>query len=78
MKYRILIAEVVTEIVRGGMNKKTAVAFIKQRAIEGAPHEDQARLIEVVETEAMNLHEGNIARYHLRPSQYQTWRETWR
>jgi len=31
----------------------------------------------LVETEAMNLHEGNIARYHIRPSQYQTWRETW-
>ncbi len=78
LKYRTLIAELVTKIVRGGMDKKTAVAFIKQRAMEGASHEDQARLIEVVETEAMNLHEGNIARYRLRPSQYQTWRETWR
>ena len=26
----------------------------------------------------MSLHEGNIARYRLRPSQYQAWRETWR
>jgi len=78
LKYRTLIAEIVTEIVRGGMDKKTATAFIKQRAMEGVPQEDRARLIEVVETEAMSLHEGNIARYRLRPSQYQTWRETWR
>jgi hypothetical protein len=42
------------------------------------PQEDRARLIEVVETEAMGLHEGNIARYRLLPSQYLTWRETWR
>jgi hypothetical protein len=32
----------------------------------------------VVETEIMGLHEGNIARYRLRPSEYQAWRETWR
>ena len=38
----------------------------------------QGAAIEVVETEVMSLHEGNIARYRLRPSQYQTWRETWR
>ena len=78
LRYRTLVAEIVAEIVRGGMDKKAAVAFIKQRAMEGVPQEDRARFIEVVETEAMSLHEGNIARYRLRPSQYQTWRETWR
>jgi ABC-type transporter MlaC component len=46
--------------------------------MEGLSPEDQARFIEVVETEVMNLHEGNIARYRLRPSQYQTWKATWR
>jgi len=40
--------------------------------------QDQARFIEVAETEIMGLHEGNFARYRLRPSQYQTWREGWR
>jgi len=33
---------------------------------------------EVVETEVMNLHEGNIARYRLRPSEFQPWRNMWR
>ncbi len=78
LRYRTLVAEIVAEIVRGGMDKKAAVAFIKQRAMEGVSQEDRARFIEVVETEAMSLHEGNIARYRLRLSQYQTWRETWR
>ncbi len=77
LRYRTLVAEIVAEIVRSGMDKKTAVAFIKQRAIEGVPQEDRARFIEVVETEAMSLHEGNIARYRLRPLQYQAWKETW-
>jgi hypothetical protein len=26
----------------------------------------------------MSLHEGNIARYRVRPSQYQAWKQTWR
>jgi hypothetical protein len=32
----------------------------------------------VVEAELTSLHEGNIARYRLRPSEYQTWHRTWR
>lgn len=78
MRYRTLVARIVSDIVLGGMNKKTAAVFIKRSAMEDVPEEDIARFIEVVETEAMSLHEGNIARYRLRPSQYQTWREAWR
>lgn len=76
-RYRTLIAEIVAEIVHGQMDKKTATSFIKQRTIENVPQEDQARFIELVETEMMSLHEGNIARYRLRPSEYQQWHEHW-
>lgn len=78
LRYRTLVAETVAEIVRGRMYKKAAAAFIKRRAAEDVSQEDRARFIEVVETEVMGLHEGNIARYRVRPSQYQTWRATWR
>ena len=78
MRYRALMTAVVSEIVAAGMDKKAAGAFIKRRAIEDVPQEDRARFTEVVETEVMNLHEGNIARYRLQPSRYQKWKETWR
>ncbi|MFQ5644032.1 MAG: Fic family protein [Thiogranum sp.] len=78
LRHRTLIAETVAEIVRVGMDKKTATAFVQQRAQEVISTDDQARFVEVVETEAMNLHEGNIARYRIRPSQYKTWKATWR
>jgi hypothetical protein len=78
LRYRPLLMELVSGIVRGCMDKSTAVAFIKQRAAEDSTREDQARFIEVAETELMGLHEGNIARYRLHPSEYQTWRKTWR
>ena len=78
LRYRKLMAEVVAEIVCRYMNKKAAAAFIKQRALEEVIQEDQARFVEVVETEMMNLHEGNIARYRLRPTEYKVWLEHWR
>ena len=77
-RYRLLVAEVVAEIVHRHMDKKAAVAYIEQRASEEIIQEDQARFIEVVETEVMNLHEGNIARYRLRPKEYKLWLEHWR
>ena len=78
LRYRAVVADTIAEIVRGGMDKKAAAAFIQRRATEDVTQEERARFVEVVETEVMNLHEGNIARYRLRPSQYQLWRESWR
>jgi Fic family protein len=77
LRYRLLVAEAVAEVVRGGLDKKAATASFRQRAAEQVPAEDQARFIEVVETEIMSLHEGNIARYRLRPAEYQAWRQGW-
>ena len=77
LRYRALMAEAVAEIVRSVMSKKAATAYIRQRARDAVPSADQARFVEVVETELMTLHEGNIARYRLRPSEYQKWRERW-
>lgn len=78
MRYRALLAETIAEVVRERMDKQATVAFIRQRATKHVPQEDQARFIEVAETEVMSLHEGNIARYRLRPAQYEKWQETWR
>ena len=78
LRYRTLVANTIAEIVRGGMDKKAAAAFIQSRAMADITPEERARFVEVVETEVMNLHEGNIARYRLQPAQYQLWRESWR
>jgi hypothetical protein len=78
LRYRALVAEMVATVVREGMDKKAATALARQRAAEQVPAADQARFVEVVETEIMSLHEGNIARYRLRPAEYQAWRQGWR
>ena len=78
LNYRSLIARTISEIVRGGMDRKATIACIKKLAEESIPEDDRSRFIEVVETEIMSLHEGNIARYRLRPSEFHAWREGWR
>lgn len=77
IRYRTLISETVSEVVRARMSKVQAVAHVRSRAAEQVPHEDKARFIEVTETQLLSLHEGNIARYRLRPSEFQAWRAIW-
>lgn len=78
MRYRSEITETVAEVVRSGMDKKTASAYIRKLSADRISKENQARYTEVVETELMNLHDGNIARYRLSPSEFEAWRTTWR
>ena len=77
LHYRVLVSKTVFEIVSSSMDKKVTPIFIQQQATNNVPVEDQARFIEIVETEVMSLHEGNIARYRLSPSQFKKWYEAW-
>lgn len=76
-QYRTLIFNVVKDVVLGVMNKKLAVSFIKHSAVENIELKEQKRFVEVVETELMSLHDGNIARYRLRPTEYEKWKIKW-
>ena len=78
MRYRQVLAEVVAMVVRDRLDRTAAGTLIRGRADEVVPQVDRARFVEVAETEIIALHEGNIARYRLRPSEYQAWRDTWR
>lgn len=77
MRYRNFIYETVTDVVLGCMDKKQAIAKLRQKAEICAPAQDRLRFIEVVEIELRSLHEGNIARFRLRPSEYEKWRKMW-
>ena len=77
LRYRESLAETVAHVVRAGMNRDQAIAFIHTQA-DTVDKQDQPRFVEVAETEVMSLHEGNIARYRLRPSEYTAWRARWK
>lgn len=77
IRYRVLRRETVSIIVQQGLDKKAATTLIRQRAKDLISKEDQIRFIEVLENELISLHEGNIARYGLRQSEFVKWREGW-
>ncbi|MEJ8824037.1 hypothetical protein WKW80_18725 [Variovorax humicola] len=74
LRYRDLLSDTVAALVRAAMNKQQAIAQIHERAERAMPEADRSRVIERAETEALSLHEGNMARYRLRPSDFERWR----
>lgn len=77
LRLRIPIAEAVAAVVRGRMDKKAAAVAIRAAAQVAIVPGDRARFIEVAETEVMSLHEGNFARYRIRPSEFEAWKAGW-
>ena len=78
LRHRVHLREVIGEIIRGRMNKKTSVAHIAAWSKGKIDLAEQRRFVEVAETELTSLHEGNFARYQIRPSEFAAWREIWR
>ncbi len=77
LRYRLKIYEFVSGVVKGKMTKREAIRWIAKESEEGIPEDDKMRFIEVVETELGSLHDGNFARYRLRPSEFKTWYHRW-
>ena len=78
LRYRDQIRATVADVVRRCRNMKQAIRTIQEAAQENLPAGDRRRFVEVVESELDSLHEGNIARYRLRPSEFEQWLAHWR
>jgi hypothetical protein len=70
-------AQIVAEIIETAIGKKDASRYILKWTRENIPPRDQSRFVEVFETELLSLHEGNFARYRVRPSQLAAWQSVW-
>jgi len=77
LRHRMAIKDLVSNVVTRGMSKTEAIAWIREQVADVTPMDNRKRLIEVVETELMCLHQGSIARYKLRPSEFDAWKATW-
>lgn len=78
LRYRLALTEVVSEVVRKRLNKTEAVAFLKKRGPELVQADDRARFMVLAESELAGLHEGNFARFRIRPSEFKTWKDQWK
>ena len=76
LKYREEIRNLVADIVLKALSQHEASIFI-QKTAETFPESDRQRFVEVVDTELLSLHEGNFARYRIRPSEFKKWQDVW-
>lgn len=76
LKYREDMRMLIGDIISKAMSQRQAVKKIKTAALQ-FPVEDQAKFIVEVETELISMHEGNFARYRIRPSQFASWKSVW-
>lgn len=71
LKYRTTLREVIGSIIKDG--KKPTLGVIRKQARRLVPANDLLRFCEVALQDLQGLHEGNIARYGLRPSEFRAW-----
>jgi DNA-binding transcriptional ArsR family regulator len=76
LKYRHEISWLITSIVTKAMTSQETSFQIKDMA-QDVPEQDREKFIETVETELLSLHEGSIARYQIRPAQFEAWKKVW-
>lgn len=75
LKYRTEINEIVRTIILEQIPGTQIVQRIKESIETGKIREaDRGALFNLVETEFLNLHEGNIARFKVLPREFQTWK----
>lgn len=76
-RYRTELREVIGAVIRGRMNRKAAAAHIASWSAEKIGPDERSRFAEVTQAELRSLHEGNFARYQVRPSEFAAWQQAW-
>jgi fido (protein-threonine AMPylation protein) len=77
LRHRQALKLIISDVIREPMNQKEAASHIAAWSADHIPEVDRARFIEIAETELMSIHEGNFARYQIRPSEYHAWQALW-
>ena len=77
VKHEAARRKVVSDVIGGRMNRPEASAYIASWAEQNIDAEERDRFREMTETELLNLHEGNFARYQIRPSEFAAWEKVW-
>ncbi|MCA1602050.1 MAG: Fic family protein [Acidobacteria bacterium] len=75
LKFRNEIIQVVGEIIRGRV--APTMEEVSKAASECVPADHLDDFVRMTIKDLENLHEGNFARFSLRPSEYQAWREVY-
>jgi len=77
LRYREQLRELIAELVRACVGRKDAAASIAAWSEREIDPSDRVHFAEIIEAELIGLHEGNFARYRIRPSEFAAWRQVW-
>jgi hypothetical protein len=76
-RHSAAIRQLVSEVIKDRMDRKPAAAHIASWTKKNIVEDERARFQDMVESVLINLHEGNFARYQVRPSEFKSWQEVW-
>jgi hypothetical protein len=77
LQYRTELRELVGGVVRARMGRQQATEHVAGWTVEHIPQQDRERFRGIAEGELLGLHEGNFARYQIKPSEFKAWSEIW-
>lgn len=75
LKYRSEIQEMIRSVILNKIKGPYVVSNIQQSIHAlNLPEQTAIQLRQIIEVEIMSLHDGNIARFKVRPSEFQVWK----
>lgn len=77
MKYRDLIKQTVKELVETKTTKESAATKLNELLSADIEANEKSAIVNAIERELVSLHEGNIARFKLKLSDFQSWKDIW-
>ena len=77
LQHRNALREIVRVLVIEKLHKKMAFEHIAAWAKEHIEADEVEQFREVAENEVLGLHEGNYARFQIKPSQFEAWQGIW-
>jgi Fic family protein len=76
-RYDAIIKKTIHEVVKQKITKERAISMINFLAENEIPSQDRSRFIDVIHAELLALHDGNIAKYKIKPSEFYGWQKVW-
>ncbi len=77
LKHREALRQVVGTIIRDQLDRASAFKYLETWTAENLVEDERDEFQRVAEDEILALHEGNFARYQVRPSEFEAWRKIW-
>ena len=77
LRHREALRALVAGIVRAPMNRRTAADHIAAWTEQNLDAHEREQFRAVAEAELLGLHEGNFARYAIRPGEFAAWWKVW-